>query len=178
MTQETFTFKVIIIIIIMPRGSWKTVHFYYNLCDSIIRQLQLRIKHFNQFLGIYKWTWSGPQIMVGWLMKKSIQSPATGTLLGLVEFWLSTRVEICWSSILQYIWHSWSSCNNHGFEDELILAFMFRCKGCLLHSFVTAFDTSRKTLICFSRRRGMFLGDMILIWLIILLGHVFTRRLV
>ena len=36
-------------------------------------------------------------------MKKSIQSPATGTFLGLVEFWLSTRVEICWSSILQYI---------------------------------------------------------------------------
>ena len=36
-------------------------------------------------------------------MKKSIQSPATGTFLGLVEFWLSTRVEICWSSILRYI---------------------------------------------------------------------------
>ena len=36
-------------------------------------------------------------------MKKSVQSPATGTFLGLVEFWLSTRVEICWSSILQYI---------------------------------------------------------------------------
>ena len=59
MTQETFTFKIIIVIIIiitiiMPQGTWKTVHFYYNLCDSIIRQLQLRIKLFNQFLGIYK----------------------------------------------------------------------------------------------------------------------------
>ena len=169
-TQEMFTFKIIMI---MPQGSWKTVHFYYNLCDSIIRQLQLRIKHFNQFLGIYKWTWFGPQIMVGWLMKKSIQSPATGTFLGLVEFWLSTRVEICWSSILQYIWYSWSSCNNHGFEDELLLAFMFRCTERLPHSFLwhQPYDT---------RLLQLEKGDVS--WWhdfnINVADHVFTRRLV
>ena len=50
MTQEMFTFKIIIVIIIiitiiMPQGTWKTVHFYYNLCDSIITNKATTVKN-------------------------------------------------------------------------------------------------------------------------------------